>query len=50
VYNLHSKCLMKCLNEFFIDYLIFFFYGVGLKELPIVSRLKHNSMVENLRG
>jgi hypothetical protein len=23
MYNLHSKCLMKCLNEFFIDCLIF---------------------------
>jgi len=27
MYNLHFKCLMKCLNEFFIDCLIF--YGVG---------------------
>jgi len=27
MYNLHSKCLKKCLNEFFIDCLIF--YGVG---------------------
>jgi len=23
MYNLHSKCLMKCLNEFFIDFFNF---------------------------
>jgi len=30
MYNLHFKCLMKCLNEFFIDCIIF--YGVGWLE------------------
>ena len=30
MYNLHPKCLMKCLNEFFIDCLIS--YGVDLKQ------------------
>ena len=45
MYNLHSKCLMKCLNEFFIDCLIS--YGVDLKQwIVICSKLKYVSTVE----
>jgi len=33
MYNLQCKCLMKCLNEFFIDCLMF--YCVDLKQWTI---------------
>jgi len=35
MYNLHSKCLMKCLNEFFIDCLIS--YSVDMKNGQFVQ-------------
>ena len=35
MYNFHSKCLMKCLNEFFNDCLIF--YGVDLNNGQFVQ-------------
>jgi len=38
---------MKCLNEFFIDCLIF--YGVYLKQWPICSVFAYASTVEILR-
>jgi len=46
MYNLRSRCLMKCLNEFFIDCLIS--YGVDLKQWTIFSTLKYDSTVETL--
>ena len=46
MYNLHYNCLMKCLNEFFIDCLIS--YSVNMKQWTICSAFKYVSTLETL--
>jgi len=47
MYNLHSTYLMKCLNEFFIDFLIF--YCVDLKQWTVIcSKLMYVSTMETV--